>query len=245
MDLTVSILFLIGLILSSSSTFSQDSGVPGCFESYAKSYSGHVLYKGSDDHRSIALTFDDGPTAITAAILDLLDQYDVKATFFWQGKNLMKHPEMVRRAIASGHDLGNHSWDHPNCGEMDSEAFWRLQFDPTDSVYKTCFDLDVQLYRPPFGAVSEGQLDYLSELGIVTVLWSLSTLDWDIERNSGVEIFNRFKKDIHPGAIVLLHDMDFDNSATEKLDGLDNIIRHAKSAGYSFATITEIMKNNK
>jgi len=242
--LTIRILLFFLLIGNGGLLLSQDLGVPAHFSAYAKNYPEHVLYQGPEDNRFIALTFDDGPTEITASIFDLLEKHQVKATFFWQGKNLIERPEVVRRAINSGHEFGNHSWDHPNCIDMNPKELWNEQLQPTNSIYDSLFGQDVKLYRPPYGAVSESQLDYIREKDIITVLWSLSTLDWDVERNSANEIFERFQSAVYPGAIVLLHDMDFGNTAAEKLEGLERIIFYGRAEGYSFLTIPELLNKN-
>lgn len=217
--------------------------IPDQFYSQASKFPKSCMVQGTANSKYLALTFDDGPSEITPAILDLLEKYQIKATFFWQGKNLLEYPKIVKRAMDEGHEAGNHSWDHPNCADMNPEDLWSDQIQSTSDVYDSLFGLQVKLYRPPFGAVSDDQLEFLSNRGFTTVLWSVTTLDWDVERNSGEEIFQRFQKGLHPGAIVLLHDMDFDHSVSEKLYGIERLINHAQKEGYQFLSMTEL-KNN-
>jgi len=234
------LLFLF-LIIISLEAYTQDQDLPAHFEDFAHKYPQSVFWKGSDDTRSLALTFDDGPTAATPAILDLLDKHDVKATFFWQGNHLIQYPEMVSRAIAAGHEFGNHSWNHPDCSGLSIKEMWQDQFLPTSRVYDSLFNLSINLYRPPYGGVSETQLDHFKSKQIMTIMWSISSMDWDPERNSSSEMIQRFEKGLHPGAIVLLHDQDFDNSLQEKLTAIEGIIQIAKRKNYAFSTISELL----
>lgn len=236
-------LIVVSCVLKSYCINAQnpDLDLPDHFLRFATTHPGHCRYVGEQSSKSIALTFDDGPSAITNEVLDLLDQHEIRSTFFWQGKNLIERPDIVRRAIDAGHELGNHSWDHPQCGNMGPFEMWNSQIRPTQNVFDSLYNLEVKLYRPPFGTVTEDQLIFLAERNISTILWSLSTFDWDVERNSSEEISMRFISGLHPGAIVLLHDMDFDNSVSGKLEAIENIIAYAKAVGYQFLTVSELV----
>lgn len=233
------IFFLIALISFGSPLLGQDTDLPGHFMTLSTSYPENCIYRGEDENQVVSLTFDDGPSEATSMILDLLDEYNVKATFFWQGSNLIKYPAIVNRAIKEGHELANHSWDHQNGNGMEPTNLWDDQIAPTFKIYDSLYNQKVQLYRPPFGVITKEQLGFLSKQSIKTVLWSISTLDWDVSSNSGIDIFQRFKSGLHPGAIVLLHDVDFNDSLTEKLHGIEKIIQHGKTEGYEFVTVTE------
>ncbi|MFT7233305.1 MAG: peptidoglycan/xylan/chitin deacetylase (PgdA/CDA1 family) [Cyclobacteriaceae bacterium] len=219
--------------------------IPDHFSILASNFPDYCVIHGSPDSKSIALTFDDGPSEVTEQVLDILEKYNSKATFFWQGQNLWKHQGLVKRAISSGHEFGNHSWSHLNGLPMETEKLWEEQVSPTTLVFDSLFGLDVNLYRPPFGAISADQVEFIGNKGMKVVLWSLSTFDWDIDRNSGSEIAERFKKNLHQGAIVLLHDVDFDHTSPEMLTGLEGIINFGQKHGYDFVTISEAIKRNQ
>lgn len=237
------IFYLISLFALSKLGFAQENRIPPSFLYYAESYPNTVYYAGSGESKTLYITFDDGPSAITTEILDILKAEEVKATFFWQGKNLVERPKTVNRALNEGHALGNHSWDHPNCINMTADELWKYQVQPTQIAYDSLFSIKVDLYRPPFGAISEGQIEHLKQKGISTILWTISTFDWDIDRNSADQMFDIFKNEIEPGAIILLHDEDFGGKGEDKIDAILRIIRFAKEEGYHFSTISEIINS--
>ena len=109
----------------------------------------------------------------------------------------------------------------------------------TNSVLKKVASIQSNYYRPPFGGITQKQIDFLGRKGITTVLWSLTTMDWDKSQNEGIDLVNKFKNHLHPGAIVLMHDYDFGKSE-EMLVALDNMILYGKSQGYVFVTIENI-----
>lgn len=242
-ELRSGILMMIGYGLAFSGV-AQDADLPPHFQNYAATYPNDVIMKGEGTDKTLALTFDDGPTELTKDILDLLSKYKTKATFFWQGSQLVQKPEMVHRANEAGHELANHSWDHPNGVELDPYQLWKSQVVPTIGQYQSLTDKDLMLYRPPYGGITETQIEFLKHQGIITVLWSHSTMDWDSEKNSCKSMYERFRDGLHPGAIVLMHDMDFDDSATEKLCAIQKIIEYATDQGYAFQTVSEMMQTS-
>ncbi|MFY0608558.1 MAG: polysaccharide deacetylase family protein [Cyclobacteriaceae bacterium] len=228
------------LLSRSFLTYTQEFNVPAYFHKYAEKYPDYIVMKGSDKVKSIALTFDDGPSDATSRILNLLNEHQIKATFFWQGTNLIQHPQTVKRAITEGHLLANHSWNHPNGNAMVPDALWNNQIAPTNKVYDSLYGVTIEYYRPPFGAISEEQLIFLAKRNIATVLWSHSTLDWDGEMNTSEVMIDRFRKELHSGAIALMHDVDFNNTLSEKLIALELMIEHGKSEGFQFVTIDKL-----
>jgi peptidoglycan/xylan/chitin deacetylase (PgdA/CDA1 family) len=95
-------------------------------------------------------------------------------------------------------------------------------------------------YRPPFGAITQEQIEYLATKGITTVLWSITTMDWDTTQNTKEMLFQKFKNQLHNGAIVLLHDFDFGN-LDGKLIALDKMLTYGKSLGFNFVSVEEII----
>lgn len=123
-----------------------------------------------------ALTFDDGPSPNTPVLLNMLNEYGIKATFFLLGQRAIAQPDIVRRIDAEGHEIGNHSWSHPNLRMMDSER-QREELCKTDQILR---DIGVTpLYvRPPYGAFDERVIKIAQELGVDIILWSLDSRDW-------------------------------------------------------------------
>jgi peptidoglycan/xylan/chitin deacetylase (PgdA/CDA1 family) len=201
--------------------------------------SGKCLVRGNNGKKVVALTFDDGPTNLSDKILDVLHKNTIKATFFWQGNNLDSHPEIIAKAKKYGHQIANHSWDHTNGYDLDQDVVWEQQLYNTQSELEKIAGIKSNYYRPPFGAITQKQIDFFASKGITTVLWSLTTMDWDKTQNNGIDLENKFKNFLHPGAIVLMHDQDFGKSE-EVLAALEKMIIYGKSQGYKFVTIEQI-----
>lgn len=199
---------------------------------------GNCLVRGKNGNKVVALTFDDGPTELTNDILAILDKHCAKATFFWLGKNLSNKVDIIKKAKENGHLIANHSWDHTNGTNLNNSELWENQVWRTFVELKK-FGIQSNYYRPPFGGITQEQIDFLGNKDIKTVLWSITTMDWDKTQNDYKDIAGKFKLYLHKGAIVLLHDYDFGKS-DQKLKALEKIIEYGKSQGYSFVTIENI-----
>jgi len=200
---------------------------------------GNCLVRGKNGNKVVALTFDDGPTNLSNRILDVLNKNGVKATFFWLGKNLADNKQIIEKAKKNGHQIANHSWDHTNGCNSDENVIWEQQVSRTIEELKTVAGIQSKYYRPPFGGITQKQIDFLGSKDITTVLWSLTTMDWDETQNNGIDLENKFKEYLHPGAIVLMHDYDFGKSE-EMLLALEKMIFYGKSQGYRFVTIEKM-----
>jgi peptidoglycan-N-acetylglucosamine deacetylase len=213
--------------------------IPKYFLELETNSAGNCLVRGKNGRKVVALTFDDGPTYLSNKILDVLDKNRVKATFFWLGKNLVGNKQIIEKAKKSGHQIANHSWDHTNGYDLDENLIWEQQVARTIEELKTVAGVQSNYYRPPFGGITQKQIDFLGSKAITTVLWSITTMDWDVTQNNGIDLENRFKNHLHPGAIVLMHDQDFGKS-DEMLAALEKMILYGKSQGYKFVTIEKM-----
>ncbi len=213
--------------------------IPKLFLEHQSKNKEFCLVTGDTSKKQIALTFDDGPTALTGEILEILKQHNAKATFFWLGKHLQNQKDIIHKAKEEKHLIANHSWDHENGWELSSEYLWQNQVKKAIKVFEQHEAGSPNYYRPPFGAITQEQIEFLASKGIITVLWSLTTMDWDESQNSEDELFDKFKDHIHNGAIVLLHDFDFGNPKG-KLNALERMLKYGKSQGYEFVTIANI-----
>src|SRR5205807_7171098 len=135
----------------------------------------------------IAMTFDDGPSAtLTPKLLDLLAAHHIKATFFVIGENVAEHPEIVARAAREGHEIGNHSWSHPNFGKMSDESI-RRQLQQTDDAIKSATGRRPTLMRPPYGSTTTRQNRWIhAESGYNATLWEVDPNDWRRPAPAGV-----------------------------------------------------------
>lgn len=130
------------------------------------------------NEKVIALTFDDGPhPAITPEILDILKQYDAKATFFVIGKNIEYYPEPLKRAVREGHEIGNHTYSHLTAQHSDKETL-ENELIRTDSLIKKITGKATQLYRPPTGYCNLVTVKSASELNYKIITWTIDTRDW-------------------------------------------------------------------
>ncbi len=196
------------------------------------------------DRRAIALTFDDGPSRTTPAILDVLETYRARATFFVIGSWVERLPEIVRDAAARGHELGNHTWTHVDADRTRELATLRDEVARTSDVLEQVTGRRPTLMRPPYGS-DPGRFARVSgELGLeATVLWSVQSFDWqDPEPESIVE---QVLAEVEPGAIVLFHDGQRETNDAEPrastLAALPTILEQLRSDGYEFLTVSELL----
>jgi len=205
-------------------------------EKYAYAFSG-PFYKPE-----IALTFDDCPDpATTGQILDKLKKYGAKATFFLLGENVEKYPDLVKRIVEEGHDVANHSYDHPKYTTLNEQDFKNQVTKTNDLIYKVAGVKPVFL-RPPYGEISELQLNWLSSLGMMTVQWTVDTLDWKgLDKK---EIANTVEANAVPGSIVLQHSAP-GVPLQGSVDSLDIFIPGLQKKGAKFVSLSEMFDFEK
>ena len=213
--------------------------IPKHFFYLQRASNGACIAKGNTNKKLVALTFDDGPTNFTDKILDVLIKNKAKATFFWLGKNLAGKAAIIDKAKLHGNQIANHSWDHTNCYGLDENTMWEKQVLKTFNELENVAGVNSKYYRPPFGGVSQKQIDFLGSKGITTVPWSLTTMDWDKKQNSAIELETKFKNFLHPGAIVLMHDFNFAKD-DDLIIAIEKMIIYGKSQGYTFVTVDKM-----
>ncbi|WP_027410722.1 delta-lactam-biosynthetic de-N-acetylase [Anoxybacillus tepidamans] len=197
-----------------------------------------AFYLGDTKKKEIYLTFDNGyENGYTAQILDVLKQKRVPATFFVTGHYLKTAPDLVKRMVKEGHIVGNHSWHHPDLTQVSDE---RLRKE-LESVRKKTEELTGQkgmMYlRPPRGIFSERTMAIARELGYYHVFWSLAFVDWHTDQQKGWQYaYDQIMKQIHPGAILLLHTVSKDNA-----DALAKVIDDLRKQGYTFKSLNDLM----
>ena len=195
----------------------------------------------------VALTFDDGPhPQFTPLLLDLLAQYEAKATFFMVGKEAEKYPEVVQQVINQGHAIGNHSWSHPSFVELRSLAEWKVEVRQCEQVLNLN---GLRLFRPPYGHQNMKSRLALFFLRYKVVGWSVEAQDW-VAQTPG-EMADRLIQQIKSGSIVLLHDAIYRSRMTEPqydrqpmLEAL-KIVLDTVSQQYRFVTLPTLLKNGR
>lgn len=210
--------------------------ITGQFYTFEENSNGYCIVKGNTTEKKIGLTFNAAPSELTNRILDVLEKHNTKATFFWQGNNVASNIKTIKRAKKKHHLIANHSWDHSNGQNVDKNEVWVEQISKTIKEFKEVVNITPTYFRPPFGRITQEQINYYAEKGITTVLWSVTTLDWGATQNSSQEMFNRFKDYLHNGAVILIHDVDYE-STEDLLTALDKMITYGKYLGYEFVTI--------
>ncbi|WP_400246574.1 polysaccharide deacetylase family protein [Niallia sp. JL1B1071] len=178
----------------------------------------------------IALTFDDGPSnKPTKKILNALKKNNGHATFFVLGERVQYYPEVIQQTIKEGHEIGNHSWDHPLLTKMTKKAALK-EFQDTDELLKEITGIETTLIRPPYGAI---QKDLKKELEKEIILWTIDPKDW--KQSSKKKIVDKVIKESKDESIILMHDI-YDKSA----DAAVELIEKLTKEGYQLVTISQL-----
>jgi peptidoglycan-N-acetylglucosamine deacetylase len=197
------------------------------------------LHPGS---RELALTYDDGPNdPWTLRLLDVLDRHSVKATFFVLGKFVAQKPEIARELVARGHELGIHTWDHPNL-IFSSSYEVRSQIERTQSVIFDTTGHRCTLMRPPFGARTPMTLRTIRKLGLTPVMWNVTCYDWT--PITPQRIMAHVERQMRGGDVILLHDGGYLKMGADRShsgEATDLIIRKYTDEGFKFATVSGMM----
>lgn len=201
-----------------------------------KKYGG--VFQGNTDKKIIYLTFDNGyEQGYTAKMLDVLKKEHVPAAFFVTGHYLKSEPNLVKRMVNEGHIVGNHSWGHPDFTDV-SNLKLKSELKKVKEKYKEITGRDDMVYlRPPRGVFSERTLAVSHKLGYTNVFWSLAFKDWETNNQKGWRYsYDNVMKQIHPGAILLLHTVSKDNA-----EALQKIIEDLRKKGYKFKSLDYLM----
>lgn len=189
----------------------------------------------------VAMTFDDGPSATTTPrLLDILAKRHIKATFFMVGENASQYPEIVKRIIAEGHEIGNHSWSHPNLALLSDDKV-RSELQRTDDAIFQASGIHPKLMRPPYGSLSavRGQARWINkEFGYKIILWEVDPLDWKYRNAAHVE--SEILKQTRSGAIILSHDIH-----ATTVDAMPATLDQLLAKGYKFVTVSELIAMQK
>ena len=202
----------------------------------------HYAFSGPYNKAEVALTFDDGPDDVfTPLILDKLQKYDVKATFFLLGSNIEKFPEMAKQIAAAGHVIGNHTYSHPKLTEMSDEDY-HDQIQKSDEIIQKLVGYKPRFFRPPYGAISESQVQWATAQKMMVIQWSIDTLDW--QGLSAQKITETVVDNVLPGSIILQHHAP-GVPLQGSVDALDDIIPSLRQQGVRFVTLPEMFNVTK
>lgn len=183
----------------------------------------------------IALTFDDGPHATnTPRLLDILKERNVKATFYVVATNVKRYPEIMRRIVAEGHEIGNHTVTHGNLTKMSPDEV-RSELSRSREAIIATTGIAPRTMRPPYGAITADQKDWIRrEFGYPSILWSVDPEDW--KKPGASVVTRRLVSGAAPGGILLVHDIH-----ASTIDAIPSAIDQLLAKGLQFVTVTQLI----
>ncbi len=191
------------------------------------------------DEPYIALTFDDGPNpATTPRLLDMLKERGVRATFFVLGTRAAQHPDLLRRIVEEGHELANHSWNHPQLPKLTVAAAEKQITDTDDAIFNATGQRTAYM-RPPYGAMRGPLQEHLNKkFGISFIYWSIDPLDW--KNRDPKLVHERIVTQAAPGAIVLAHDIH-----PTTVNAMPQVLDDLIAKGYRFGTLSQMIEMDR
>jgi len=186
-----------------------------------------IIWEIDTHDKKIFLTFDDGPLPeVTPQVLDLLDDYEAKASFFMVGENAARSPALVEEIFKRGHRVGNHGHNHLNGWKTPDKVY-------VDNVKKAAEHIPSKLFRPPYGKIKPRQARLLSG-DFKIVMWSVLSGDFD-RKKTPEQCFEAVKNNLKPGAVVVFHDSI--KAKENMLPALEKTLRMLKREGWSFGLL--------
>jgi peptidoglycan/xylan/chitin deacetylase (PgdA/CDA1 family) len=202
---------------------------------------GEFVRRVDTDERVVALTFDDGPNPpYTNQILDVLDCYRIRATFFVVGRNVERHPETARLVLAKGHELGNHSYSHTRM-VFKLPSFVRSEVERTDHLLSELGVTWETHFRPPYGRKILILPYIIARMHKKNIMWDVDSTDYEVFDPE--TIVKRVLGCVRPGSIILLHDGEGDHSHTVTAIGM--LIEDLRRKGYEFRTVSELINQTE
>ncbi|CAM4098782.1 hypothetical protein GCM10009799_40710 [Nocardiopsis rhodophaea] len=183
--------------------------------------------------KCIALTFDDGPAPRTGELLDILDAHGVRSTFFMVGYQIERHPATVSLAHSRGHEVANHSANHPDLTEL-SESEIRAEISEVNRQIRREIGFTPPLMRPPYGETNATVERIIREFGMTQVLWNVDSEDW--KDHDSATIAHQVLDDARPGAVVLMHDIH-----DTTIEAVPTILDGLSERGYTMVTVSQLL----
>lgn len=188
----------------------------------------------SERENKIALTFDDGPNENTREILDILKENNVKATFFCIGKNIEKHPDILRRIAEEGHLIGNHSHSHSDYFDFYTKCKIVKELRETDNLVEEITGKKPNFFRPPYGVTTPSMRRALQLTKHKVIGWNIRSMD-GVSQNAN-RIFNRVLNQLSPGSVVLLHDTRIQTNVV-----LEQLLLSLRAKKYEVVPLDELL----
>lgn len=199
------------------------------------------VYRGNPEKPQIALTFDDGPTESTPALLEVLAEHGVKATFFMCGRNVRRFPDIAREVVAAGHEIGNHTESHSYLHLHSREYIYRELAMAQQSI-RTVTGCRPRYFRPPYGVRWLGLRSAQRRLGLTGVMWTTITRDW---KWSSCRVTRLMLTRARNGSIFCLHDGRGTAASPDirsTIEAVEAVIPRLKDRGFEFVTLTGMLQ---
>ncbi|WP_235427054.1 polysaccharide deacetylase family protein [Cohnella kolymensis] len=202
-----SVMVLLGavtLLFSGLVCSAADKPPPGSeWSELQRRYRGVFVLSAPRESRKVALTFDDVPDPrFTPQVLDVLNTKHVRATFFVVGTRMLKHPDLLKRIDRDGHDIGNHSYSHPDFSRIPLDKV-QQQIIRSEEIVEKLVGFKPKLVRPPYGEIRPAQLDWAKQQGYTVVNWDVDSRDW--RQLTADEVFRNVTSAVRPGSVILMH----------------------------------------
>ena len=192
------------------------------------------VYSVDTEEKKVSISFDAAwGNEQTAELLDILDRYDVKTTFFLVGGWVDKYPEMLKEIVSRGHEIGNHSDTHPHMSQQ-SEADIRKELHNMSDKVEKLTGVRPTLFRPPYGDYNNRVVTVSRSEGYECVQWSIDSLDW--KDRGTADIIKQCTYRVQPGDIVLFH-----NDSNDIVNALPTVIEHYQQLGYTIIPVSQIL----
>ncbi len=201
---------------------------------------GPSVYHGDRSRPVLSLTFDDGPSESTPALLEVLARHGVRATFFMCGANVRRCPEVARAVAEAGHEIGNHTDSHPRLN-FKSPAFIQRELATAQESIRQITGAVPGLFRAPYGVRWPGLRTAQRRLNLLGVMWTVIALDW---RLPAARVVRRLIRSAANGAILCLHDgraIEPAPDIRDTIQAVDTVIPALKERGFEFETVSQIL----
>ncbi len=183
-----------------------------------------LLWSKERDKKILYLTFDDGPNnTVSPFILDELKKHKAKATFFYLGSEVEKYPKLVKRCLDENHQIGNHTYSHPNGWKANNNVYYQ-------DIKKANKLINSNLFRPPYGRIKPSQINHLKKYYKI-IMWDVLSWDFD-KKTTAEECYNNIINNTKSGSIIVLHENE--KSAKIVKEVLPKVLSYFSSQGYKF-----------
>ncbi|MEC0213769.1 polysaccharide deacetylase family protein [Paenibacillus ehimensis] len=205
-----------------------------------------IIYQLPSRERQIALTFDDGPNPVyTPQILDLFKKHQAYATFFVIGSYAKQYPDLLRRMVEEGHEIGNHTYSHPALPKCERQEVYE-ELETTNGIIQEITGIKPSLFRPPYGEFNKHTVEAADRLGLHTVIWPdhQNTKDWSLP--GADTIVERVLDTLQTGDIILFHDGSGDDAGEDRsqtVQAIEKLLPHLIDNNYRLVTVTRMMRN--